>query len=38
LFNRFVAPSGSMLISTVGYVVGSGVVLALEYRGRQSSS
>jgi len=35
LFNRFVAPPGAMLISPVGYVVGSAVVLALEYRGRQ---
>jgi hypothetical protein len=38
LFNRFVAPPGSTLISPVGYVVGSAVVLAIEYRGRRSSS
>jgi hypothetical protein len=38
LFNRFVGPPGSTLISPVGYVVGSAVVLAVEYRGRQSSS
>jgi hypothetical protein len=38
LFNRFVAPPGSTLISPVGYVVGSAVVLAVEYRGRQASS